>query len=61
MSDMVTEIQEVLFDLFDLRNENDDQFISGFSEFETLHEFLDDQIAKVSKIERFLVAAAGGE
>ena len=53
--DIITAAQEVLFDLHDLLNENDDQRIEGFSEFETLHEYLGDQIAKVSKITAFLM------
>jgi phosphoglycerate-specific signal transduction histidine kinase len=61
MGNLLTTAQEVLFDLHDLRNNNDDQFISGFSEFETLHEYLDDQITKMTQIERALAEMAGAE
>lgn len=61
MGNLLTTAQEVLFDLHDLRNNNDDQFISGFSEFETLHEYLDDQITKMAQIERALAEMAGAE
>ena len=61
MGNLLTTAQEVLFDLHDLRNNNDDQFISGFSEFETLHEYLDDQITKMAQIERALAEMTGAE
>lgn len=61
MQNLLTTAQEVLFDLHDLLNQNDDQFIDGFSEFETLHEFLGDQINKLTQIERFLASAANAE
>ena len=61
MGNLLTTAQEVLFDLHDLLNENDDQFIDGFSEFKTLHEYLGDQIAKMTKIERALAEMAGAE
>ena len=61
MGNLLTTAQEVLFDLHDLRNNNDDQFISGFSEFETLHEYLDDQIIKMTQIERALAEMVGAE
>ncbi len=61
MGNLLTTAQEVLFDLHDLRNNNDDQPIDGFSEFETLHEYLDDQITKMTQIERALAEMAGAE
>lgn len=53
MSNTLTKVQEVLFDLYDLINggEIDDIALSTFSEFETLREFLEEQKDKLVEIE----------
>lgn len=63
MQNLLTTAQEMLFDLHDLidSGEIDDIVISEFSEFETLREFMNDQLAKITKIERFLASAANAE
>jgi hypothetical protein len=52
---MLTTIQEIYFDLCDLLENNGDALanipIEGFSEFETLGEFLEEQKAKVGWLE----------
>lgn len=52
---MLTTIQEIYFDLCDLLENNGEALadipIEGFSEFETLGEFLEEQKAKVSSLE----------
>jgi hypothetical protein len=50
---MLTTVQEIYFDLCDLLENNDlnDIKIEGFSEFETLGEFLEEQKAKVGWLE----------
>lgn len=49
----LTTIQEVYFDLIDLleSGEIDDVNLDSFQEFETLREFLEEQIRKVSDVE----------
>jgi len=53
MSNVVTKIQEVLFDICDLINsgEIDDIALTTFQEFETLKEFLEEQKTKLEQIE----------
>jgi hypothetical protein len=53
MSNAVTKIQEVLFDICDLINsgEVDDIALTTFQEFETLNEFLKEQKEKLESIE----------
>ena len=53
MSNAVTKIQEVLFDICDLINsgEVDDIALTTFQEFETLTEFLKEQKEKLESIE----------
>lgn len=50
---MLTTIQEVYFDLTDLieSGQIDDIQIEGFTEFETLREFLEEQRRKMSDLE----------
>ena len=50
---LLTTVQEVYFDLCDLidSGQADDITISGFDEFETLLEFLEEQKMKLSSIE----------
>lgn len=53
----VTTLQEVLFDLCDLLEENDlSGSIEGFSEFTTMREFIIEQRDKVASIETRLTA-----
>jgi hypothetical protein len=49
----LTSLQEVYFDLCDLLNSSqvDDFSISGFQEFDTLREFLEEQKNKIERIE----------
>lgn len=51
-----TLIQEIYFDICDLLNSGqaDDIVITGFQEFETLREFLEEQKRKVEEIENVL-------
>ena len=58
MEKIVTTIQEVLFDLYDLMETNDDQPIDGFEEFKTLYDFLGDQINKLASVETQLKQGA---
>ena len=53
MSNAVTKIQEVLFDICDLINsgEVDDIALTTFQEFETVKEFLEEQKRKLEGIE----------
>lgn len=46
----ITTMQEILFDLFDLIADNDDMPIAGFDEFQTLHQFALEQIAKLESL-----------
>ncbi len=51
---MKTTIQEVLFDLIDLAEQNPDLLdlrIEGFGEFETLGEFIEEQKMKIEQLE----------
>jgi hypothetical protein len=51
---MQTTIQEIYFDLCDLIEENENLLslkLEGFSEFETLGEFLEEQKAKIAWLE----------
>jgi hypothetical protein len=51
----LTLIQEVYFDLCDLLDNNElDDKIDGLSEFDTLRDFMYEQKAKLSRIERKL-------
>ena len=57
---MITTIQEVLFDLIDLAENNPEMMglkIDGFSEFDTLGEFIQEQREKMEDLEE----EAGGE
>jgi hypothetical protein len=49
----LTKLQEVYFDLKDLLNsgEIDDIVLDGFQEFETLREFIEEQIDKIEQVE----------
>lgn len=58
MSNAATIVQEILFDMFDLRENNKDRRIAGFEEFSTLHEFLADQIAKLEALEAIVEAGS---
>ena len=60
---MLTTIQEVYFDLTDLieSGQIDDIKIEGFTEFETLREFLEEQRAKMSWLEDELTGGEGEE
>ena len=51
----LTLLQEVYFDICDLMNsrEVDDICINGFSEFETVLEFLEEQKQKLASIEKY--------
>mgnify|MGYP000467976742 CR=1 FL=1 len=53
MSATITKVQEVFFDLCDLLNSGqiDDIALSGFQEFATLREFLEEQKNKLAEIE----------
>jgi hypothetical protein len=53
----ITLSQEIFFDLKDLINSGqiDDIELSGFQEFETLRELLDEQIKKLEEIEERLL------
>ena len=55
-----TLIQEVYFDICDLLNSNqaDDFILSGFQEFETLREFLEEQKKKLEQIETTMTEEA---
>jgi hypothetical protein len=59
MSNAVTKIQEVLFDICDLINsgEIDDIALTTFQEFETLKEFLEEQKEKLGSIESEITEA----
>ena len=59
MSNVVTKIQEVLFDICDLINsgEIDDIALTTFQEFETLKEFLEEQKEKLGSIESEITEA----
>lgn len=51
---MLTTIQEVLFDLIDLADNNPEMMclkIEGFGEFETLGEFIQEQREKMEDLE----------
>jgi hypothetical protein len=52
----ITTLQEVFFDICDLLNSGqiDDVVISGFQEFETLREFLEEQKQKIESVEQSL-------
>ena len=49
----LTKLQEVYFDLKDLLNsgEIDDIVLDSFQEFETLREFIEEQINKIEQVE----------
>lgn len=53
MSATITKVQEVYFDLCDLLNSRqiDNIKLSGFQEFDTLREFLEEQKNKLAEIE----------
>lgn len=53
MSATITKLQEVYFDLCDLINSRqiDNITLSGFQEFDTLREFLEEQKNKLAEIE----------
>jgi hypothetical protein len=53
MSATITKLQEVYFDLCDLLNSKQIDYIaiSGFQEFDTLREFLEEQKNKLAEIE----------
>jgi len=53
MSATITKVQEVFFDLCDLLNSGqiDNIKLSGFQEFATLREFLEEQKNKLTEIE----------
>ena len=53
MSATITKVQEVFFDLCDLLNSGqiDNIKLSGFLEFATLREFLEEQKNKLTEIE----------
>ena len=53
MSATITKLQEVYFDLCDLLNSRqiDNIKLSGFQEFDTLREFLEEQKNKLAEIE----------
>lgn len=53
MSATITKLQEVYFDLCDLLNSRqiDNITLSGFQEFDTLREFLEEQKNKLAEIE----------
>ena len=63
MSDIVTRVQEVYFDVCDLINsgEIDDIVLTTFQEFETLKEFLEEQKMKLEEIEEELKSDLKGE
>ena len=53
--DMITTVQEVLFDLIDLLDNNDlTQKINGFEEFSNLREFILEQKTKMEELEGML-------
>lgn len=55
---MLTTVQEILFDIIDLVDENEELMntkITGFDEFETLGEFLQEQREKLSEMEDALL------
>jgi hypothetical protein len=54
MTKLLTQVQEVYFDLCDLLNsgEIDDILLTTFQEFETLKEFLEEQKTKLAEIEK---------
>jgi|DEB0MinimDraft_6_1074348.scaffolds.fasta_scaffold38414_2 5-bromo-4-chloroindolyl phosphate hydrolysis protein len=56
MSATITKVQEVYFDLCDLLNSRqiDDITLSGFQEFDTLREFLEEQKNKLADLDKLL-------
>lgn len=55
MTTTLTLIQEIYFDLCDLLDNNElDDRIEGLQEFDTLRDFMYEQKAKLSRIERIL-------
>ena len=55
MSNTLTLVQEVYFDLCDILDNNElDDKIEGLYEFDTVRDFMYEQKAKLSRIERFL-------
>lgn len=59
---MLTKVQEVLFDLIDLRESMDCSKIKvhGFDEFDNLDQFLEEQIEKVQSIELTICESEDG-
>jgi hypothetical protein len=52
---LLTLVQEVYFDLCDILDNNElDDKIEGLYEFDTVRDFMYEQKAKLSRIERFL-------
>jgi hypothetical protein len=52
---LLTLVQEVYFDLCDILDNNElEDGIEGFMEFDNLREFIEEQKQKMSRIERFL-------
>lgn len=52
---LLTLVQEVYFDLCDILDNNElDDKIEGLYEFDTVRDFITEQKAKLSRIERFL-------
>jgi hypothetical protein len=53
---MKTKVQEILFDLIDILEQNDFKHvkIEGFQEFDTLEDFLQEQKEKIESIESSL-------
>jgi len=56
---MIETLQEIYFDICDLLDSEqvDDIQLTGFAEFETLREFLEEQKAKLEQVEQIM----GGE
>lgn len=55
MTNLLTTVQEVFFDLCDLLENNDlDETIEGFEEFGTLREFIIEQREKLAQIENLV-------
>lgn len=52
---LLTLVQEVYFDLCDILDNNElDDRIDGFQEFDTVRDFMTEQKQKMARIERFL-------
>ena len=63
MSATITKVQEVYFDLCDLLNSRqiDNITLSGFQEFDTLREFLEEQKNKLVEIDAEIERASNGQ